>query len=70
MSEIKADLMERTVEFIKGLESVSAVNLQRQFRINYVTASFVMDELITRKHIRAARDEMGRHVVIKKKGQY
>lgn len=69
MSEIKTDLMERTVEFIKGLESVSAVNLQRQFRITYMAASLVMDELIKRKLIRAARDEMGRHVVIKKKGQ-
>lgn len=66
MSDYQKLVLERAIEFIKGLEVVSAVALQRQFRFTYMTAANIMDELITRKLVSAKRDTLGRHQVIKK----
>ena len=66
MFETDQPLFERTVVFIKGLEKVSAVDLQRQFRCTYMTAQRIIDELVERILIEETFDQYGRHVVFKK----
>lgn len=58
--------LRRIVEFIEGLETVSAVILQRQFRITYMTAAKMLDQLVKRRFVELIKDYQGRHQVIKR----
>ncbi len=59
-------LLERAVEFITGLESVGATTLQRQFRITWMSAGKLLDEMAQQKLISAKKDNKGFHKVLKR----
>ena len=59
-------LLERAIEFIKGLESVDATTLQRHFRITWMSAGKLLDEMAQQKLISAKKDNKGFHKVLKR----
>lgn len=56
---------DRATEFIKGLEYVSCSILQRQFRITYMTAGRLIDEMVRKGLVSGKKDNAGRHLVLK-----
>ena len=53
------------VDYIQTLDLVSAVMLQRKFKVTYMTAARYLDALIERRFIEARKDKLGKHIVRK-----
>lgn len=58
-------LFERAKVFTEGLDKVSVSVLQRQFRIGYMTASRLLDELAAQNLVKQDETEKWKYKVVK-----
>jgi hypothetical protein len=63
--DIEDPTLREIVQYVRILDAVSAVMLQRKFKLTYLRAARYLDELVRRHFIEASKDKLGRHLVIK-----
>lgn len=62
-------VLRRVVVYVQNLEQVSAVTLQRKFKIDYPIADSLLNDLIQRRFIDPRKDKKGQHLVFKRVNQ-